>query len=79
MRRVTSYKEYTTQEGDTFDALALQMYNEERLAHYIIEFNPEYADVLVFDANVKLRLPNVENVETPDTLPPWRRDPGASS
>lgn len=79
MRRVTSYKEYTTQEGDTFDALALQMYNEERLAHYIIEFNPEYADVLVFDANVKLRLPNVENVETPDTLPPWRREPGASS
>lgn len=73
MRRVTGYKEYSTQDGDTFDALALQMYNEERLAHYIIEFNPDYADVLFFDANVKLRLPIVENVETPDTLPPWRR------
>lgn len=73
MRRVTGYKEYSTQDGDTFDALALQMYNEERLAHYIIEFNPDYADVLIFDANVKLRLPIVENVETPDTLPPWRR------
>ena len=50
------------------------MYGEENLAHYIIEFNPDYADVLIFDANVRLLLPIVENVETPDTLPPWRRD-----
>lgn len=74
MRRVTGYKPYTTREGDTFDALALDMYGEETLAHYIIEFNPDYADVLIFEANVKLRLPIVENVEKPDTLPPWRRN-----
>ena len=59
MRRVTAYKEYATREGDTFDALALEMYGDETLAHYIIDFN---------------RLPIVEDVETPDTLPPWRRD-----
>ena len=74
MRRVTAYKEYITREGDTFDALALEMYGEETLAHYIIEYNPDYADVLIFDANVALRLPIVEDVETPDTLPPWRRN-----
>ena len=79
MRRVTGYKEYTTREGDTFDALALEMYGEETLAHYIIEFNPDYADVLIFDANVLLLLPIVEDVETPDTLPPWRRDESESS
>lgn len=73
MRRVTAYKEYTTREGDTFDALALQLYNDERLAHYIIEFNPDYADVVIFGANVALRLPIVEDTETPETLPPWRR------
>ena len=50
MRRVTGYKDYTTREGDTFDALALEMYGEEMLAHYIAEFNPDYADVLIFDA-----------------------------
>ena len=44
MRRVTGYLEYVTREGDTFDSLALQMYNEETLAHYIIEFNPEDAE-----------------------------------
>lgn len=73
MRNVTAYKEYTTREGDTFDALALEMYGEETLAHYIIEFNPDYADVLIFDAGVALKLPIVEEAETPDTLPPWRR------
>lgn len=73
MRRVTGYKEYTTREGDTFDALALEMYGDETLAHYIIEFNPDYADVLIFEANVALRLPIVEDAELPDTLPPWRR------
>ena len=74
MRKVISYKEYMTRQGDTFDALALEMYGEDSLAHYIIEFNPDHADVLIFEANVPLRLPIVENVETPDTLPPWRRD-----
>ena len=73
MRRVIAYKDYITSEGDTFDALALQLYNDERLAHYIIEFNPDYADVIIFDANVALRLPIVEDAETPETLPPWRR------
>ena len=53
MRRVTSYYEYTTQDGDTFDLLALDMYNDERLAHYIIEYNPDYADVIVFEGGVQ--------------------------
>lgn len=74
MRRVTGYLEYVTREGDTFDSLALQMYNEETLAHYIIEFNPDYADVLIFEANVALRLPIVEDAETPETR---RRGVGA--
>ena len=74
MSRVSAYITYTTQEGDTFDELALDMYGDERLAHYIIEYNPDYADVLIFEANVELYLPIVEDAETPETLPPWRRD-----
>ena len=73
MRRVTGYKQYTTREGDTFDALALAMYGEERLAHRIIQYNPDTADVVVFGPNVELRLPIYESADTPETLPPWRR------
>lgn len=73
MRRVMEYYEYTTQDGDTFDLLALDMYNDERLAHYIIEFNPDYSGVLVFDGGVLLKLPVVEEAETSETVPPWRQ------
>ncbi|MCX4322317.1 MAG: LysM domain-containing protein [Lachnospiraceae bacterium] len=73
MRRVISYYEYITQEGDTFDLLALDMYNDERLAHYIIEYNPDYSDVIVFEGGALLKLPVVEAAETSETIPPWRR------
>ena len=73
MFRITGYRDYRTRAGDTFDALALSMYNEEKLSHYIIEFNPNHADVIIFEANVPLRLPIVESAEMPATLPPWRR------
>lgn len=71
--RITGYKSYITREGDTFDALALSMYGDERLAHRIIKYNPDTADVLVFGPNVELRLPIYESDNPPETLPPWRR------
>ena len=49
------------------------MYNDERLAHYIIEYNPDYSDVIVFEGGVLLKLPVVEAAETSETIPPWRR------
>ena len=73
MRRVTGYYEYITQDGDTFDLLALDMYNDERLAHYIIEYNPDFCDVIVFEGGVRLRLPIIDGAETTETLPPWRQ------
>ena len=73
MRRITGFYNYITQEGDTFDLLALEMYNDERLAHYIIEFNPDYVDVIIFEGGIHLKLPIVENPETIETIPPWRR------
>lgn len=73
MQRITSFIEYTTRAGDTFDALALTLYNDERQAHQIIAFNPDYADVIIFDHGIALRLPIIENTDTPETLPPWRR------
>lgn len=72
--RIASFIEYTTRVGDTFDALALSLYNNERQAHQIIAFNPAYADVVIFEAGVHLRLPIIEDAKTPDTLPPWRRE-----
>ncbi len=70
---VKDYHEYLTEEGDTFDALALDFYDEERMASHIIQANPQYMETLVFEAGIKLRLPVLDKLERPATLPPWRR------
>ena len=70
---VSAFIEYQTRAGDTFDELALQFYDNEKMAHHIIEHNPDYADVIVFEESVFLEIPIFEEEETPETLAPWRR------
>lgn len=74
MPNITGYDEILTVEGDTFDRLALEFYNDEKQASYIIAANPDYTDVLIFGAGVELRIPILDNVEIPESLPPWRRE-----
>ena len=64
---------HITSDGDTFDMLALQYYNDEKLASAIIQENPDYCDTLIFDEGITLTIPDVSNVSAPETLPPWRR------
>lgn len=59
-------------QGDTFDILALDAYDDEFKAHLIIQANPQYANVIVFDEGIKLKIPIIEK-EAADTLPPWKR------
>jgi phage tail protein X len=67
-------KIHITAEGDTFDALALEYYDDEKLASTIIQANPDHCATLIFEAGVSLRIPEVTQVTLPETLPPWRRD-----
>ena len=69
----TKYYKYTTKEGDTFDMIALNFYDEEKMATTIIEANPDYSDVIIFDADVELIIPTAEDVDGLETTPPWRR------
>lgn len=63
-----------TVEGDTFDALALEFYNDEKLASTIIKANPDHGDTLIFEAGVELTIPDEAAETLPKSLPPWRRD-----
>lgn len=69
------YMIYTTVEGDTFDSIAFEFYTDEKMASVIIDANPLLADVLIFDADVEVLVPIVEEAaETPGTAPPWRNE-----
>lgn len=65
---------HSTVEGDTFDALALRYYDDEKMASAIIQANPDHCGTLIFEAGVPLTIPDVSAVTLPETLPPWRRD-----
>lgn len=64
--------DYITQEGDTFDTLALDAYNDEFRAGEIIRANPQFAGTMIFEAGIKLRIPYLET-SAPETLPPWKK------
>ena len=67
-------KIHTTAQGDTFDALALDYYNDEKLASTIIQANPDHCATLIFEAGISLFIPDVSLVTFPESLPPWRRE-----
>jgi len=68
---LAAYRKYVTLQGDTFDAIALDFYNDEIFADIIIQANPDYTNVILFDAGVELKVPVLEE-KAASTLPPWR-------
>lgn len=72
-QQIVGYIERIANAGETFDALALAAYNEETMATYIIKANPDLSDVVVFEGGEVVKIPILEAIETPETLPPWRR------
>ena len=70
---VTGHKRYTCKAGESFDLLAGQAYGQETMSGVIVSANPDLCDVVLFEGGEAIDLPLVEAVESPDTLPPWRR------
>ena len=66
--------EYVAKAGDTWDSIAFMAYKVERMAHYVIQANPKYIDVLIFEGGEVLKVPIVDELEDTATLPPWRQD-----
>lgn len=62
---------YTTTQGDAWDSIAYKLWGEERLAHTLMQANPQHMDVLVFPAGVTLLVPHAEKPQKSFPLPPW--------
>lgn len=73
MPDITGYIKYTAQAGDTFDLLALRAYGDDKLASYIIQTNPDYSDMLIFEGGESLQIPIVDEAETEEAVAPWKR------
>jgi len=67
-----TYVDYVTRQGDTFDIIALRLYNDEFKASLLMQENPAYVQTIVFTAGITLRAPVIEPSAV-STLPPWMR------
>jgi phage tail protein X len=69
---LSGYFEYETLQGDTFDSIALDFYNDETQASTIIQANPLHRKILTFSSGVTLKIPIIEQ-QAADSIPPWKR------
>lgn len=63
---------YITSQGERWDEIAHAFYGNALRIAPIVEANPKYKDVLIFDAGCELRIPILEETES-ESLPPWKR------
>ncbi|WP_069997750.1 tail protein X [Cellulosilyticum sp. I15G10I2] len=66
------YYIYTTVQGDTFDIIALNAYDDEFKAHILMQANPQHVATITFSHGIDLKVPIIED-DPADTLPPWKR------
>ena len=71
-KRVNAYYDYSTVDGDTWTGIAYKHYGVEQMASALMAFNIEQAHILVFPAGVKLRIPEFDEDQSPESLAPWR-------
>ena len=69
-------RKYITNQGESWDTISQDFYGTPYKVADLIACNPQYADVLTFEADVELSIP-ILDTSTPETLPPWKR--GAAS
>jgi|YNPMSStandDraft_1061717.scaffolds.fasta_scaffold150636_2 phage tail protein X len=65
---------YITKDGDKWDSIAYEVYDDPYLYEPIMLENPEHMKRLVFPAGVVLEIPSIYIDPTVEVSPPWQRD-----
>ncbi|HQE23749.1 MAG TPA: tail protein X [Syntrophomonadaceae bacterium] len=63
---------YTTQQGETWDLIALREMGNEKYMSQLIQANYVHRETVIFSAGIDLVIPQI-TTPIPTTLPPWKR------
>ena len=63
---------YVTVLGDTWDSIAYKLFNDSKLYNILMDKNPEYHGVLIFEAGTILKYNSI--VKNDNDVPPWRKE-----
>lgn len=70
---VVGYKTYTAAAGESFDSIAYKFYGNEFMADKLMKENKLFVKTIIFDGGEVLTIPIYDDVESKETLAPWRR------
>jgi len=66
---------YITTQGDRWDTIAYKLYGDPYAYDALLLYNPQYADITVFPAGIRLAVPEIEYEEDiNEVAPPWQTD-----
>lgn len=63
---------YTTKQGDAWDAIAFEVYGDEKYTGYLMQNNFPVLDYFVFPSGVVLQTPDLPADSTTTGMPIWR-------
>ena len=66
------YLTYTTLQGDTWDAIAIDFYGNANLSYVIINANLSFSEYVILDGGMELKIPIIPDPISSSTLPPWK-------
>lgn len=64
--------EYRTIQGDTWDSIAFKITGNEKNMTLLINANPGFEHIVIFDGGIVLQVPEIDTGYSVDTLPPWK-------
>lgn len=64
-------KVYRTIQGDSFDAISYRLFKNVHYVRELMEANPEYMDILLFEPGIELKIPEIKKKDMISDLPPW--------
>jgi len=73
---MVEYQISESNQGDSWDFMALQVYGSEKLAFLIIQANPEYHHYVTLPAGLPIKFPQLIPAKLrsqSSPLPPWAR------
>ena len=70
---IVGYKTHIAAMGESFDSIAFEYYGDEFMADKLMKANPLHVQKIVFEGGEKLTIPVYDDIESTETLAPWRR------
>lgn len=62
---------YMTIAGDTWDSISYKVYESEYFIKELIQANPKYIHIKIFEGGIVLNIPVIDNNKKADITPPW--------